>query len=166
MKIRAGLIGFAFFVACAAVFVWVTSHRLPELVASHFGGGGGANGFMPRTFYVRFMIAFVIGLPALLVAVTSFALGRPNARITIPDRGYWLAPERRAETIAFLRSGVVGFGVLLLTFLCYTHWLVVQANQSQPAQLAESWFLAGLVAFFAGLIALLWTIYVHFRRAR
>ena len=122
-----------------------------------------ANGFMPHDFYVRFMIAFVIGLPTLMVFVTGHVLGGSKARINLPNRDYWLAPERRAETIAFLRAGLIWFGVLLVTFLCYVHWLVVVANRVQPAQLSEPRFFGGLVAFFVALLIWLKVLLGHFR---
>ena len=87
---------FALYIACAAAFVWLTSSGLPPLVASHFGAGGVANGFMTRTVYTRFMEAFVIGLPAFMVLVSLYAVGNARARLNMPNRDYWLAPERRA----------------------------------------------------------------------
>jgi hypothetical protein len=109
------------------------------------------------------MIAFVIGLPALMVFVTGHVLGSSKARINLPNRDYWLAPERYAETIAFLRAGLIWFGVLLVTFLCYVHWLVVVANSVQPAQLSESRFFGGLAAFFVALLIWLKVLLGHFR---
>jgi len=156
---------FALFVACAAAFVWLTSIRLPAVVASHFGGSGAANGFMSHGFYVCFMLAFVIGLPALLVSLTWLAITSPKARINLPNKDYWLAPERRAETIAFLRSGILWFGTMLVLFLCYTHWLIVLANQVQPPRLANSWFIGGLVVFFAVLLFWLKVFLGHFHRS-
>lgn len=155
---------FLLFIACAAVFVWHTSQELPPLVASHFGASGDANGFMPRDFYIRFMLAFVLGLPTLMTFVTWRALGGSKARINIPNRDYWLAPERRAETIAFLRAGLLWFGVLLLTFLCFAHWLVVLANQAQPAHLDATWFLGGLGVFAVALLVWLIMLMSHFRQ--
>jgi uncharacterized membrane protein len=120
---------------------------------------------MPHTFYVGFMLVFVIGLPALMVTVTWLAIGSPKARINLPNKDYWLAPERRAETIAFLRSSILWFGTGLVAFLCYAHWLVVLANESQPAHLANSWFLGGLVVFFAALLIWLKVLLGHFRQS-
>lgn len=155
---------FALYIACAAVFVWLTSMSLPPLVASHFGAGGAANGFMTRAFYTRFMVAFVIGLPALLALVTWYAVGNSKARLNVPNRDYWLAPERRAATVAFLRSGVLWFGVLLVSFLCFAHELVVLANGVQPPQLSGSWFIGGLVAFFVVLFVAVRAFMRRFRR--
>jgi hypothetical protein len=159
-----GLRLFALYIACGAVFVWLTSMRLPPLVASHFGASGVANGFMTRTGYTVFMAAFVIGLPAFMVFVTWFAVGNARARLNLPNRDYWLAPDRRAGTVAFLRDGILWFGVLLVTFLCYAHALVVLANGVQPPQLANSWFIGGLVAFFIVLFIAVRKFLGHFRR--
>lgn len=154
---------FLAFVACAATFVWLTSLALPDLVASHFGSSGTANGFMPRAIYIFFMLAFVIGLPVLLVFATSFAIGHPSARINLPNRDYWLAPERRDETILVLRAGIMWFGTLLVAFLCYAHWLVVLANESQPAHLDESWFVGGLAVFVVATLVWLTVLLGRFR---
>jgi uncharacterized membrane protein len=156
---------FVLFVACAAAFVWLTSQRLPGLVASHFGGSGAANGFMSHGFYVCFMLGFVIGLPVLMVGVTWLSIASPKARINLPNKDYWLAPERRAETIEFLRAGILWFGTLLVAFLCYAHWLVVLANEVQPARLANSWFIGGLIVFLATLFIWLKVFLGHFRQS-
>ena len=164
MHIGRSLLLFIIFVACAAVFVWFTSFRLPGSVASHFGSAGIPNGFMPHDFYVCFMLSFVVGLPVLLVFLTWLAMGNPKARIKLPRGDYWLAPERRAETVAFLRNSVLRFGVMLVVFLCYAHWLVVLANEANPARLSESWFIGGLIAFGAGMLVWLIALLGHFRR--
>ena len=165
MHLGKGLVLFAIFVSCAAGFVWSTSLRLPKSVASHFGSSGFANGYMPHDFYVYFMLAFVIGLPTLLVFLTLLALANPKARINLPNKDYWLAPARRAETVAFLRAGVLWFGVMLVVLLCYAHWLVVLANEAQPVRLAESWLISGLLVFVAATLIWLTMLFGHFRRA-
>lgn len=126
-------------------FDGATSHR-------HTGIRGSTQTSRAHAFYVAFMEAFVIGLPALMVFVTWHAVGSAKARLSLPNRDYWLAPERRAKTIAFLRVGVLWFGALLVTFLCYVHVLVVLANEAQPVYLAQSWFIGGLAAYFVVLL--------------
>jgi uncharacterized membrane protein len=156
---------FAFLVGCSVAFVWLTSYQLPSVVASHFDGSGMANGFMPHRSYVSLMLALLVGLPTLLVVITWWSLGSSNARINLPNKDYWLAPERRRATVSYLRSGVLWFGTLLLVFLCYSHWLVVLANGQQPAKLHNSWFIGGLVAFLAILLIWLKVFLGHFRRS-
>ena len=165
MHVSKGSVLFACVLVCAAAFVWLTSVRLPTLVASHFGSSGAATGFMRYGFYVCFMLAFVVGLPPLLVVTTWLALSGKKARINLPNKAYWWAPERRAETIAFLRSGILWFATTLVAFLCYVHWLVVVANEVQPAHLANSWFVGGLVGFLAGVFIWLKVFLGRFRRS-
>lgn len=139
-------------VADAAFFVWVTSRSLPQVVASHFGASGIANGLMPRAFYVRFILAIVVALPLSLVFLPSLALSNPKARINLPNREYWLAPHRRSETISFLRQHLARFGLVLVVFLCYVHWLVVRANAVVPSSLSSPWFFGGLGVFLVSTI--------------
>ena len=149
------LVRLALLVACGAAFVWLTASSLPSVVASHFGVAGDANGFMPRGLYLRFTLGFVVGLPALLTIGSHLAIGSPRARINLPNRDYWLAPERRAETVSHLRAQLARFSAVLLAFLCYVHWLVVRANGIRPPRLSPPWINAGLVGF--ALFAIVWT---------
>lgn len=146
---------FLLLVACVAGFTLLTGQGMPAVVASHFDAGGTANGFMPRPVYLVVMLAVTL-LPAFMVLVTSAALGKPGARINLPHRDYHLAPERREETLAALRAGLRRFGVLLLCFLGYAHWLVVLANRRQPPQLSGTWFMAGLAIFL--LSTMVWLV--------
>jgi uncharacterized membrane protein len=154
---------FLILVACAALFVCVTSLALPEVVASHFGGSGGANGFMPRAYYVMFMLLFVVVLPLILVFVQSVSLSNPKAGIRLPNKDYWLAPERQVETVEFLRQHMARFGSMLVVFLCYIHWLVVRANTMSPPSMPAPWIMGGIGVFVA--CALVWSG-VLFRRFR
>lgn len=135
------------FVACAVAFVWLTSRSLPPIVASHFGATGVANGFMPRDAYVWFVSGIVVLLPLIIVYVPNRVLTRSSAVLNLPNRDYWLAPERRAETVAFLCRFSTRFGYVLVGFLAYVHWLVVRANAVTPPGLNARWFVVGLVAF-------------------
>ena len=133
--------------AGALVFTWQTGNLLPAMVASHFDRAGVATGYLPRAVYRGAMIAMLL-LPALFVVVLPrLSLRRPGARINVPNREYWLAPERRAQTVAIIVRRCTQFGVLLILFLCYAHWLVVQCESQQPPTLSSDWLLVGLVVF-------------------
>ena len=138
---------FLVFVAAVAVYVWSTSGALPQVAASHFNASGQANGFMPRALYRDFMVGLVLVLPLLVVFLPNAFMRRASALINLPNRDYWLAPERREQTIESLCRGSFGFGYLLVGFLGYVHWLVVRSNQSAPPRLASEWFVGGLIVF-------------------
>jgi hypothetical protein len=138
---------FTLLVAVAAVFVWHSSQGLPPMVASHFGATGYANGFIPRGTYIVATLCALVLLPLAVVVPISVALNKPNAVINLPNRDYWLTAQRRPATIAFIRRQMLYFGVGLLTFICYVHWLVVKANGTAPPTLPSSTFMLGLVTF-------------------
>ena len=155
---------FILLLAALAAFVVVTSQGMPLVVASHFGVNGLPNGFMPRTTYTVVMLVLVVVLPFLLAALPSALARRGGAGLNIPNRAYWLAPERYAATAAYLNlQGKVSSGALAL-FLAYVHWLVVRANASIPAALPLAPFYAGMVAFLVIVALQVGSLYAHYGR--
>jgi uncharacterized membrane protein len=148
----------------AVAFVFATAGSLPPVVASHFTAGGAANAFMPRATYLRFTVALLVGLPLLIVFFSSLTTILPARFINLPSREYWLAPERKADTLAYLRQHGTRFGIILAIFICFVHWLVVQANAHSPPLFPEFLFFIGMAAFLVGLIAWLGGFIAHFRR--
>jgi hypothetical protein len=147
------------------LFVWLTSAALPPLVASHFSAGGAANGFMARASYVGFMAAIAVVVPLLMALSGRLVATLPEHRINLPNRDYWLAPQRKASTVAFLRTMCTGFAAALAFFLCFVHWLVVRAQAVQPPRLEEAPFYAALAAFGVAVVAGLLVLVLRFRRA-
>jgi len=151
-------------VAIAAGFVWYSSLRMPALVASHFVASGVANAFMPRERYMALMLCVTILLPLLVTLPLSIGLNNPKLKVNIPHRDYWLAPERREESMAFVRQQMMRFGVALLLFICYAHWLVVKANEHSPPTLSSVSMASGLLVFVAYVIIWVALYYTRFRR--
>ena len=84
--------------AVAAAYIVTTSVALPDQVASHFGPGNAANGFMTRDGYLVFMLFFTLVLPLFLAAMVGLLPRmRPNS-INLPNREHWLDPMRREGT--------------------------------------------------------------------
>ena len=165
MNQRFAATSFLVFLAAAVAFVWGSSDALPPLVASHFDSQGNADGFMPRSGYVTFIVVLLLGIP-LLLAYLPIALARMDVRnINLPNGQYWLAAERREETFVFLRLHFVSFASVLVVFLAYVHWLVVQANQHQPPQLSTPAIITGLVVFTAAVVVWLIILYRRFNKS-
>ena len=134
-------------IACALAFIWWTGQQLPELVASHFDGAGVANGHMPKGPYLTIMLIITAVVPLLTAVLPTLALRNAAARINVPNRSYWLAPERRADTVRFLSRQMAVFSGLVIVFLCYVQWLVVRANAIEPPAMSSQAFLVGLAVF-------------------
>ena len=54
---------------------------------------------MTHNGYVGFMLAFGLGVPFLIVGLHYFLARYAGNQFSIPNREYWLASERRADTL-------------------------------------------------------------------
>jgi serine/threonine-protein kinase len=163
---QARMTAFGVWLIGIVAFILISGGRLPATVASHFGFAGQADAFMSRPFYLAFMCAFAAGIPMLLVALPAWIARRWPRALNLPNRDYWLAPERLEATTQSLTSHFVAFGVALSLLLAFVHWEVVQANLRKPPMLDNGRFAAAMVAFV--LVALFWTFrfFARFRRPR
>lgn len=155
---------FLLVLALVAAFVWLSSGALPDAVASHFGPGGRADGFTTRGAYVGLMLGVVIVVPSLLAASSLVVRLLPPQFVNLPNKRYWLAPERRAASLDALAGLGTRFATALAVFLGYVHGLVVRAHAVQPPRLSESWFFAGLTLFAVATLVGLVSLFRRFGR--
>ena len=139
------------FLAAGAAFVWWTSGGLPAIVASHFVASGAANGVMPRGPFVASMLALVVLVPALLYSIGWLSARIPTRFVNLPNKQYWLAPERRDATLVSLGRFGVWAGYATLAMLCILHWFVVRANARQPPHLEQAPLVALVAVYFVAL---------------
>jgi hypothetical protein len=142
----------------------LTAGWLPARVASHFGASGIANGFMARETYLAFTIALVVVPPALVSLILALSLKYFPQFLNLPNRDYWLAPERRDETAAYLTAHTAWLAALLSVFAFAIHLLVVRANENAPARLETVPFLAVLVTFSMLMVVWIAALARRFRR--
>ena len=124
----------------------LTAHLLPAQVASHFSAGGIGSGFMARSDYVLFMLAMTLGVPLLIAVFTVLVPWLvPIDKLRLPNRDYWLTPERRQETMSALATSGLGMASIVAAFLIAVHLLVITANQQLPPRLDNTtlWLLVG-----------------------
>ena len=86
-----------------AAVVASTSGALPPRVASHFGAGGAANGWMTRENYTWFMMLLTALLPLALLLALAWLPARFERWVNLPHREYWMASPQRAATLDSLR---------------------------------------------------------------
>ncbi len=147
----------------AIVFVTGTASQLPSMVASHFDAAGEPNAFTSRSGYVRFVLCLAIGLPVAVVAILWAVYSRARD-FKLPNREYWLAPQRLDRTRAFLVAHGVWFGSLLVTLVCFVHWLELVANRRRPPHLSNLAFAAVLLVFLIAMAAWISALMFAFRR--
>lgn len=152
---------------CAALVMLWLARDLPPVVASHFNAAGQADGFTGRTVFVALMLLLGAGLPA---GIWWWGLRQARAgssALNLPNASYWLAPERRAQTVAALDGWLALLAVLLSAFLVAMFALVVAANRSvPPAPLNNTGFWSLLVAFNVAVLGLVVWWWRRFRLPR
>ena len=156
---------FAMLLGGAAVFILVLTRQLPELVAIHFDASGRPNGFTTREGCRDFMLLSTLGAPLLIVIATSLVPRLlPGSMINIPNRDYWLAPERARDSLVFLSEQGVWFGCILVLFLAGVDLMLVKANGVSPPAFPSSAFIATMMLFFCAIALWAMRTFRRFRR--
>jgi hypothetical protein len=138
--------------AAAAWRVSALSGYLPEIVAVHFDASGDANGFATREDCRQLMLWLTVGAPLFIVIVTALIPHLiPPSMINIPNRAYWLAPQRAGESLAFLSEQGVWFGCIFLVFLVCVDEFLVKANSTTPPVFPTGPFLCSMALLFAAI---------------
>ncbi len=157
---------FIVFLVVGTILIGATTDQLPAQIASHFGAGGVPNGWMSRSFYLLFMLAFAVILP-IVVVLSMGALPRwkPGA-INLPNRAYWLDPVRREATLNYLAAHACWLGSLMVIFITAIHFLLIEANATQPPRLPFQAFITVLVTFVVAMGLWMATLMLHFRTGK
>lgn len=79
-----------------AVLFWP---QLPDKVASHFDSAGQPDGWMSKTNFVAMTLLIQFGLAAIMLGIGWLIRVLPSSMINIPNKEYWLAEERRDQTL-------------------------------------------------------------------
>lgn len=133
------------------VQVMLSYPRLPERVATHFALRGTPNGWMSRSADAAFTLGTAAFLAILCAGSTYITRFLPDSAINIPNRAYWLAPERRRETDDKVFALGLWIACLSVALLLGLHMLIVQANRSVPVRLPSEAGIGLMVAFLAGI---------------
>lgn len=155
---------FSILVVIGAVQIFFRAAQLPPALASHFGIGGRADGWQSRIAFLCTEIALFA-----LTAVVAYGLPRalaavPASMVNLPNRDWWLAPERREQTWDYLRIRFIWFGCALLAFVLFVMDLVIRANFRNPPQLDTVSLAAALILFLAFTASWVIRLIFHFSR--
>lgn len=122
--------------------------QLPAQLASHFDAAGRPNGWSSKSGYFALQAFIVLVLALCFAALPAWLEGAPARLVNLPNKDYWLAPERRAATMARVASALTWFGCAALAFIVVVSSLVVDFNLSHERLLpaAAIWALLGCIA--------------------
>jgi uncharacterized membrane protein len=139
--------------------------QLPERVATHFGVDGKPNDWMSRSASTGLFLALQLGVPVFMLAMTSLAARMPASMVNIPNREYWLHPERRDATMAHMSLMMTWIAVLMALFMTVIGHLAFMANKTGNG-LNLPLFLSALVTFLIAVFTIAGRSMWHFRMPR
>ena len=122
--------------------------QLPDVVASHFDGQGTPNDYTSRDgVFVVFGVLYAGTLLVFLGLGPLFG-HLPTRWFNMPHREYYLAAERREDTLRFMTTRLEWFGVATMLLLLVTFKLAFEANLEKDAHLDNASMLWALGAYF------------------
>jgi serine/threonine-protein kinase len=141
-------------IAIAQLVLWLIAllqqllywQRLPERVATHFDGSGKPNGWMHRDNAALLMVGFETLMPAIFLGIAYAIYFIPSQFINIPHREFWLAPDKREASIAFVARSTAAFSLAISLFFIGMNHLTYLANQS-GGNLNPLWFWTLMACF-------------------
>jgi uncharacterized membrane protein len=145
------LLGLVLVSVVEAVLQW---NSAPSRVPSHFDAAGHANAWSSRDDFFMLQVAVSLGIGALFIGITWLLKFTPASLINLPNKNYWLAPDRRDETMERLASYLDVFGCATVALLLVVFALAARAGRGGP--FATNWFLPALVAYLVFSVG--WTI--------
>jgi len=150
---------FALLVLYAALHFTSVYPQLPSVVASHFNGRGAANGWETKQAFFQVLIIVSVIMVVIGFAIPKLISFLPAQLINVPNKNYWLAPERAAETMAFFETTFAWFACALFLFniLVFDYAIQINLDPQHPPTSARFWYaLTGFLVFtFAWTIRML-----------
>lgn len=133
-------------------------------MASHFDGSGRPNGFQSRDGFAAFSATMLVTTVVIFGGLGALFQRIPSKWFNLPNRDYWLSPERRGETLDFLCTQMEWFGAASLALYLVVIQMVVETNlTAEPSLESRSmFFVLGVFLLFTGV----WLVRFirHFRR--
>jgi serine/threonine protein kinase len=148
-----------------ALLCWLffSVKNLPPRLATHFSAEGQPNGWMSKIFYLGFVCALPLFFAGMFGVLGLLMRILPNSLINLPNRDYWLAPERRAATVSLVARHLVWLACLLVVFVGALHYLTVRANQQAIPHLSGSGMVILLIGFL--IAVMIWVVMLIMRFA-
>ncbi len=136
----------------------------PAQMAAHFNIQGNPDRFASKTEFFWDQLQTLLTVVGVSLLPQLVFLVMPMQLINLPNREYWLAPERREETLSRLSSfAAIVFGIILLVIQAAFE-LSAYANLHAPVRFNAQSMLMIMVASFVVIGFLLFCLIVSFRR--
>jgi uncharacterized membrane protein len=124
--------------------------QLPARVASHFDMAGQVNATMPKQGFLEIHLVVIAILSTVFLVMPALIVRLPPGMVNLPNKEYWLAPERREHTMRIIQGHLVGFGDAMLLFLFVVFGDAMRASLMPEPHLSNRiWALLVMLGVFA-----------------
>jgi hypothetical protein len=103
---------------------------------------------MPRGTFFALLGAIEFGLPLLFLFAGSWMRLIPTRFINMPNRDYWLTPDRKDASLRKMGAFMAWYGLLLAVFMGFVLELTIRSNLNR-APLDNIAMVIGLGCLFA-----------------
>jgi serine/threonine-protein kinase len=155
---------FALLALYAAVHFMSVYPQLPGVVASHFDGRGAPNGWQTKQAFFTFFVGVTVLCVLVGFGLASIIGAIPIQLINLPNKYYWLAPERREGTLEWLKAyfGWLACGIYVVMIVAFDYAAQSNLHPHDPPGAAR--LVYTLVGFLAFVIVWLVRMFTKFLR--
>jgi uncharacterized membrane protein len=126
--------------------------RLPSSVASHFNVSGQPDSWSSKDSFVLTNLAMIAGTSIVCLGIASLLRRIPVSWINLPNKDYWLAPERKDDTLSTLSMDFGWLACATVALLIAMFQITIMANLSTDKTLGNtSWLFIGLYLAFTAI---------------
>lgn len=136
--------------------------RVPEVMASHFDGLGNPNGWSSKTVFFGIYAGVLVLTIIIFAVIPNKFIHRSKMWLNLPNKEYWLAPKRKDQTVGFIRSHLMYFGIVNVLLAIYVVQLVILANFNAQPRLSNT-IVWALMIYFAYVAIWLIRFFIRFR---
>lgn len=146
---------FLFLLAVAAAQAVFYYPAMPARMAAHFDFWGNPDGWTTKNGFFIFegILLLTAGFAGMPYLFEKFEIRKS---INLPNREFWLAPERIGDFYVYFRTAFLWFGVATLILFVFVFQMVFQANLAADPSIENGKFLFVLSAYL--IFVIIWTI--------
>ena len=129
--------------------------EMPNEIASHFDAGGTADAFSDKDILLYLNIPIYLFILLFFEIIVFFVPRVPDKLINLPNKEYWLTPERRQEAYTILKVNSRWLGIITILLLLTAFHENYRANISGEFEIGISfWFYLGVYLILTVVIIL------------